>query len=565
MSLFTRNHSRRKVLQLGAATLGAALFGACTSDDATPSVPPAPSTSTTTVIPQREATTAPSLLARSESSPKGRPGILMDGVVGTPQPHSALSYARLVTVDPRDATLYGDLANRIEQASPLELVVQIRDDAFFHPSPNNDNAQKVSASDIARDFAIRADADEFLFKHVIASVEVPESNTLHFRLRGPFALLFEFLGDSESASVRSQINSPSGLPIGGGPFIPERREDRSLSLRAHPLYHHHDLPALDEIQIISAEHEAVLDAAFASGSLDLRRLLSSESISRAEERLDAQTLTRTTRQMRGLGLSLVGSKGGSTTRFQKAFLDERVRRAIFLSLNHEEVAHLENVPTSYPVGAIGPAFSSDALPVDELAAHPLYQHNPAEAHKLLEAAGAYGISFTLEVPERATLTKLADVLVRQLRKGGLQPNLVQVSTETWERNLTSGNFESILFELEPFRTPDMGLRLHTSVGLDGLFSPWGYSNPVFDQAVQGVMSSIAPKERAYRAREAQRTLLEDVPPVVPLPEPVEQIAISSRLGGYAYDTHEFNEAWGASRWHLLNTTASHSPINRTHS
>jgi ABC-type transport system substrate-binding protein len=539
------------------------MIGACDSADITLSEKTP--TLTTTRTPQREATTAPSLLARPEPSPKGRPGILMDGVVETPQASPAMNYARLVAVDPRDGTLYGDLANRIEQVSPLELVIQIRDDAFFHPSPNNGNAQRVSASDIARDFEIRADANEFLFKQVIVSVEVPESNTLHFRLRGPFALLFEFLGDSESASIRSQINSPSGLPIGGGPFIPERREDRNLSLRAHPLYHHRDLPALDEIQIVSAEHETVLDAAFATGSLDIRRLNNTESIARAGERLDARTLTRTTRQMRGLGLSLVGSKGGTVTRFHEAFQDERVRRAIFLSLNHEELAQFENGPTPYPVGAIGPAFSADALPSDELSAHRLYQHNPAEAHKLLEAAGAHGISFTLEAPERATLTKLANVLVRQLRKGGLQPKLAKVPTEIWERNLTSGNFESILFELEPFRTPDMGLRLHTSVGLNGLFSPWGYSNPVFDQAVQGVMNTIEPKERAQRARDAQQTLLEGVPPVVPLPEPVEQIAISSRLGGYIYDTHEFNETWGSSRWHLLNTTTSHPLLNSTHS
>ena len=255
------------------------------------------------------------------------------------------------------------------------------------------------------------------------------------------------------------------------------------------------------------------------------------------------------------------TKGGASVRFVDAFQDERVRRALFLSLDHAELAALEDAATAYPVGPIGPSFVADALPPDELASHALFGHDPAEARKLLEAAGAAGLSFAFEAPNRPPFTALARILVRQLTEGGFRPALAMVPADDWQRDLAGGDFESILFELEPVRTPDVGLRIHTSGGLDGAFSPWGYSNPVFDERAREALRAIDPAERAELAREAQRTLLSDVPALVSLPEPVEQIAVADRVGGYAYDAHEFNEEWLSARWHLRSEAAA-QPRNR---
>ena len=540
-------HSRREALRLGAVALGAALLASCGgADEDDP--PDAGATPTPTA--------APSLLAPIQAPPDGEAGMLRQGLVGEPQPPAELSYARLVAVDPRSAEIHGDLALRVEQAGPLELVIQLRSDAFFHPAPGDGLTAPVDAAAVARDFEMRADAGEFLFNDVIATVEASGPDTLRLRLRGPFALLFEFLGDTDAAAIRAQTPSRLGLPLGAGPFIPERRGDGGISLLPHPLYHQRGLPLLDELRIVSADREAALDAAFESGALDIRTLRSSQSLARAEQRADARTLTRSTRRMRGLGLSLVGAKGGASVRFVEAFQDERVRRALFLSLDHAELAALEDAPSAYPVGPIGPSFVADALPPDELASHALFSHDPGEARKLLDAAGAAGLSFAFEAPNRPPFTELARVLVRQLTEGGLRPALAVVPADDWQLDLARGDFESILFELEPVRTPDVGLRIHTSGGLDGAFSPWGYSNPVFDEATREALRAIDPAERAELAREAQRTLLGDVPALVSLPEPVEQIAVADRVGGYAYDTHEFNEEWLAARWHLRHGAAA---------
>ena len=501
----------------------------------------------------------PSLLAPDQPAPDGERGIMRQGVVGEAAPPPVLSHARLVAVDPRSGAIHGDLAMRIEQAGPLELVVQLRPDAFFHPASSGEAGEPVDAAAVAREFSARDQRGEFLFGGVIDNVEMPEADTLRLGLTAPFALLFEMLGDTAAAAIRSEASSQSGQPLGCGPFIAEAQMDGGVSLRPHPRYHHRGLPLLGELRMVSAEREAALDAAFESGALDIVKLNQRDSVVRAAQRAGARTLSRSTRRVRGVGLSLVGSKGGKRVRYHPAFQDERVRRALFLALDYRQISAREGIAAAYPTGPIGPSFVADALPPAELAAHPLFGHDPVEARRLLDAAGFPGLAFSLEAPDRAPFTVLARVLAQQFNEAGFRPRLNLVPDAEWRRDLVAGDFEAILFELEPVRTPDVGLRLHSSVGLEGDFSPWGYSNLLYDAALTEALSALDPAERGRRAREAQRLLLDDVPALIPLPEPIEQVAVSARVDGYAWDTHEFNEAWQAARWRIRSSSASRAP------
>lgn len=564
------SYSRRAALRSGAWAAGGLLLAACVldgderEDDVGSEVDDvdverggevvAPARSQPTPTP----TATPSLLAQESPPPDGERGTMRQGVVGEAVPPLALTQARLVAVDPRNGEIHGDLAVRIEQAGPLELVVQLRPGVSFHPAPGERDGGPLDAAAVAADFAGRADAREFLFAAAIGTVETPDADTLRLSLNAPFALLFELLGDTASAAVRADGLSEFGQPIGAGPFIAERRADGGVSLRPHARYHQRGLPLLDELRMVSAERAESLDAAFESGALDLNMLDQPDSVVRAEQRAGARTLTRSTRRARGLGLSLVGTKAGKRVRFHPAFQDERVRRALFLALDHRWIALREGAGAEYPTGPVGPAFAADALPRYELASHPLFGHDPAEARKLLAAAGASNLAFSLEAPDRAPFTILVRALVQQLQEGGFSPRLSTVSDEQWRRDLSGGDFEAILFELEPVRTPDVGLRLHTSSGLSD-FSPWGYSNPLYDLAVEEALTAFDPAERGRLARDAQRLLLDDVPALIPLTEPIERVAVSARIAGYSWDAHEFNETWQAARWRIRDAAARGVP------
>ena len=541
--VWRRPRSRRDVLHLGLGAFAAALIAACTSpedeepDEAveTTSTPPPGST-----LPLAPVQAIPSVAAN---------GLLRLGAVGEPAVPPALVYSTLVTVDPRDARIHGDLADLVEQPDPLAVTCTLNGHAAFHPAVTNANTgtvEPIDADEIARDFAIRGGAAEFLFTQVVEDAVAIDPTTLQLRLRAPFALLLDHLGDAEAAGIRADAPSTVGIPLGSGPFIPERHEDGSLTLRPHAGYHRLGLPLLRSIQVATAERERTLGAAFAGGALDILELGTPDSAARASERSDARVLARSSRRARGLGLSLVGAKGGRDVRFHPAFQDHRVRRALALSLDRETLAAYDE---SIAAGPVGPAFAADALDPATLRAHALFQHDPREAARLLQAAGHEDLTFTLEAPLTQPLRGLAQLVARQLREAGFTPLLDLVDHVRLQTDLEQGNFQAILFELEPVRSPDIGLRLHMSGGLNGV-SPWGYSNPVYDDAVRATLGNIDPGERADGARAAQQLLLDDVPAMIPLPEPVERIAIASAVGGYAYDAYDFNERGLAPLWHV---------------
>src|SRR5690606_6908285 len=97
-------------------------------------------------------------------------------------------------------------------------------------------------------------------------------------------------------------------------------------------------------------------------------------------------------------------------------------------------------------------------------------------------------------------------------------------------------------------TPDLGLRLHTSEGIEAGYSLWGYSNPVYDAAVREALSALAPAARAERSREAQRALFEDVPAMFPIAAPNEVASLRNGIEGFEWDAYDFNRRWLAARW-----------------
>ncbi|MYE31529.1 MAG: ABC transporter substrate-binding protein [Chloroflexi bacterium] len=547
-------HSRRDVLRLGVGLFAAALLAACTTPEDEEPEPDQTPESTPPPGPALPLAPMPAIPAVTSN------GLLRLAAVGEPAVPEALTYSTLVTVDPRDARIHSDLADFVEQPDQLTVTFTMNPHALYHPraSATNGASAAIDADEAARDFAIRADAGEFLFSQVVEEITAVDPLTLQLRLRAPFALLLDQLGDVTTAGIRADAPSTVGIPLGSGPFIAERHEDGSLTLRPHPGYHRLGLPLLRAIQIAAAERERTLGAAFAGGALDILDLGSPDSVLRASERSDARVLQRSSRRSRGLGLSLVGTKGGREVRFHPAFQDQRVRRAIAISLDREALASYDD---SVAAGPIGPAFAADALEPATLGLHELFEHDPREAARLLQAAGHEDLTFTLEAPLTQPLRGLAQLIARQLGEAGVTAVLDLVDHSRLQTDLGQGDFQAILFELEPVRSPDLGLRLHVSGGLSGV-SPWGYSNPVYDDAVRDVLAAIDPGKRAEGARAAQRLLLDDVPAMLPLPEPVERIAIAESVGGYAYDAYDFNERGLAHLWHVDTGSASapHRPV-----
>ena len=526
--------SRREVLRLGAGlgagALGAALLAACGGQ------PPVVVTPSGVVPLRTDVETAAAVTRGGQLRLGARSGGLLPAL-------PPFVDAQLVAVDPRNGVVHADLAERVEMADPQTAVFTLRPELRFHPGTDG-LAAALTAFDVLRDFVDRAEAGEFLFSDVVEAIDAPDARTLVLHLRGPFSLLFEFLGDPERGAVRAQTRSATlPRPLGAGPFVPVSSNGDGVVLAANPLYHRAGLPRLGGIAYSAAPDDRALARAFQRGSLDVYRPAGEQEPVTIDER--AVLLGRPSHALRGLGLSMLPAKGGKAVRHVEAFQDRRVRRACSLALDRDALLALDGGLASGPVG---PAFAADALAPAELAGHPLHQHEPAAARALLEAAGALDLAFHVQTPDVPALRGLGSLIVEQLAAAGFAPRPLVLEPAEWERNFRLGDFEATLFELSDLRTPDLGLRLHTSVGIDGDFSPWGYSNPVYDSAVNDALSEADPSLRANRSREAQRLLLEDVPAMFPLSATVEYALVDARVQGFEWDAYGFNEGWLAAHW-----------------
>jgi len=476
-----------------------------------------------------------------------RLGIVRSGAPDAPaltDLESLLVHARLVAVDPRTGFIYGDLATEVERPEPAVLRFSLDDRARFHVQGNN-QPRPVTSEAVKASFERRAAEGIPLFSQVIERVEAPDKGHVVLRLRAPFALLFELLGAS-SGAVTSDATYP-GLNerVGAGAFVPAALEGAMLRLSANPLLKDAAAPRLAQITVTGAGLERDLDLAFARGDIDVRRHQDEPGVLIGGGRDGRVLARRPAMRMRGLGLSMVARKDGREVRAVPAFQDQRVRRALSLAIDR---AALRQVDNAFPTGPVGPAHAADALPEDDLNAHALFQYRPEESARLLRAAGHEGLAFTVVHPDIPAMLPLVKSVGESLTRAGFAPRMQSMAFAAWQTTLAAGDFEATLVELTNLETPDLGLRLHQSGGLDGRFSLWGYSNPVYDAAVLEALRQFDPAVRAQKSREAQRLLLDDVPAMLPIYAPGEAISIAKGITGYAADAYDFNTGYLARDW-----------------
>ncbi len=476
-----------------------------------------------------------------------RAGILKVGATpatlgGVLQP---LVSAQLCAVDPRSGEVYGDLATRVEAAGDLRLAFTLRPELRFHPGADG-LAAALTAEDVQRDFGARAAAHEFIFSDVVASVEAPDLQTVVLQLRAPYATLFEALADPAQAAIRGVGRYQAiNLPLGAGPFIPAETDAETVVLAANQLYHRPGLPLLEAIQVQIRTDQQTLDGLALSRGLDVHRLPAGGEL---PPDLGLRRASRPSRGMFGVAMSVATVQRGDRPGAVGPFADERTRRAVALSLDREALLTERRALESGPVG---PAFAADALKPDELRAHSIYRRQPQAAVGLLAASGHPDLAFSMLAPDTVDARALLTSIQKQVADAGMRMRPTLVPAAEWEAALRGGEFESILFDSPNLRTPDAGLRLHTSAGVEGTFSPWGYSNPVYDAAVRTALSALAPGERATRSRAAQRVLLDSVPALLPIGTRIEEAWVNTSLQGFEWDADSFNDGWFAGTWRML--------------
>ncbi len=301
--------------------------------------------------------------------------------------------------DPFKLELEPDLAEKWEQTSPdsTEFTLSFRKNVKWqNKAPLNGRAFTAEDAKLVFERYAAAGVQKDFFS-TVDKFEMPDAYTLRAKLKEPYVdfpatiATYSYITPRELWDNSDKIMTEA---IGTGPFIRESWTPKQGSTFVrNPDYWEMGadgkaLPYVDRAETFVASDPAAQKAGFRSGNWYTYHPL---------EKSDGESLMQSSPET--IWLDLPVSRGGNVNGFQfnmknPKFRDKRVRNAISMGIDrvaYDELLY-DGLNKGYSNTSMPWTFIADEFPAlkDQ---GPTYQHNPAEAKKLLAAAGADNLEF----------------------------------------------------------------------------------------------------------------------------------------------------------------------------
>ena len=293
--------------------------------------------------------------------------------------------------------LTGDLADRFEQPDPLTYTFHFPAGIKFQ-NVEPTNGHEMTTDDVKFSMeAYRAPGQTNkvgIFRDV-DTVQAVDKYTLKITMKRPAAyFLYSLAGPLPLVFSRQAYEKQGGLanskPTGTGPFILDRHDFRSLTTaHKNPDYFVKGRPYLDGVEFHWIPDRAALVAAYRAGNIDA--FINSDTWEVLEDVL------RTEQGKTDVNVFQQNSAGQASfgaDHTKPPFNDVRVRRAVAMALDRDAM-----VKARYKIGRWSVQFPTDwsgqDYPSIPSQYGPYYQYNVGEAKKMLAAAGASDLAFTL--------------------------------------------------------------------------------------------------------------------------------------------------------------------------
>lgn len=306
----------------------------------------------------------------------------------------------------------------------LRSGVTFHDGTAFDATDAAASIRRVLSKDIASPLASRVSP--------VAEAVATDAQTLVLKLSAPFAPLLSSLAGIAMVPAEVETNK-DGLqktPVGTGPYkFVEWQPNGFLSMVAHEGYTGAVKPQVKDVKFHFVPEAATRQAGLISGDYDL---LPSVDPATALQ-LKSQSGV-TVHELRDLGYTLVGM---NTTRGPLG--DARVREAVNLLLNRQEIIDGALFGAGVPGGPLSPALKEWALPTAE---YPCYAHNVDAAKALLAQAGVTGpVKIVMKVLPRADTRDIAQIVQQQLAAGGFEVELVNQEIGQFVQDWRNSEFD----------------------------------------------------------------------------------------------------------------------------
>jgi len=422
-------------------------------------------------------------------------------------------YGYLLHVDARDDTVIKDHALSIEQADPTTYIFKLRPDVRFQDiTPVS--GRRVTAEDVAASIIRFRDnplvASKTWHSMILDKVEAVDTATVRVTTRRPYVYSLAELGSINAGAIipKELVQSNTDLnetSIGSGPFRLDAiaRTERARIVRNNA-YYRSPIPYLDAMQwTIFSDEEARLTA-FKARQVD---------IVPNRDSTEAQSLTAFSDKIESATEPSLASVALGLRTDRAPFSDPRVRGAIDLAIDRDALIRDIAFGNGEVLGAVNPHLAGGrwSLPRAEvLAAHSgtvAIEERRRDARALLQAAGATGTAFKLQVASIPQLIDVATVIRQQLLTLGLDIVLQELDLIQWFTNFRRGQFEATVISHLPYETTDIPTRFYHSGGPDGNGSPFGFSDGAIDQLVERSWGETDSASRQKTLLDAQRLMI----------------------------------------------------------
>jgi peptide/nickel transport system substrate-binding protein len=342
----------------------------------------------------------------------------------------------------------------------------------------------------------------------IASVAAIGGNRVEVTLKAPLASFLLALAMPQTSilpieALNAGTFNPAKQLLGTGPYeVKSHIQGQSWILTRNPYYWGSPAKASTvDIKIIT--NQAAQVAALRSGSADVTTFDSPQAIAL----LKGQPNITTVQQQANLYYRLdVNAKSS-------LFSDPRLREALSLSINRNEIDKVALAGVGEPSAAITPDFK-----VCNPASMPYATPNLAKAKALVAAAGATGKTVTIQaVSNITTALPIAEVLQQGLQAAGLKVNVLQPDPGTWVKDDFNGktaNFDLSISYSSSYADPSMLLSNYNPVASKYNLA-YTINHPAFDRLINTVAQTPAGNERNGLIDQACKTVASDAN-VIPL-------------------------------------------------
>ena len=430
----------------GLCLLAVALLASCTDSTVEPTAPSTIAATSTTTGGTAPTTTGVATEEPEAPSAEGDPGALIIGETNPPNTfdpigHSnlnnwyvwQLAYEGLVEAQP-DGSLAPLLAESWEVSEDgLEYTFALRPGVTFH------NGEVLEPDDVVYTFErLLADGIPYAqarFPNLVAVAEVDDTH-VSFTLSAPDSSFITNLADP-FAVANSILNREAGAVaqpalsmVGTGPFkLVSYSPERELVLTAHDGYWREGMPRTRDLIVRYLSEQSAQVAALEAGQIHLM-FPSPETVLTLAGAANVAVEATSTAQSFQINMGSVDAP----------LDDVRVRRAIALSIDREELVQLALLGEGTATGPFPPGHPW-AVSVDEL---PYYGRDVEEARSLLTEAG-YGdgleLSFMWPAGFDQVGDRLGEILQPQLLESGITLELEPLETAIWLDRLVTANYD----------------------------------------------------------------------------------------------------------------------------